>query len=582
MVSSSPLAEDPSSSSPLLHEDVDTVKAAVGGRGRSATGGWSAAIYIIWVEVAERFAYNGASSNMMTYLTRYLHQSTATAAKNVNVWNGVATIIPLLGAFIADSYMGRYPTIIVSSFIYVMGLSMLTLSAILPSLRPPVSCVYNGGRFFCHLPSAGQAGFFFTAIYMVALGQGGHKPCVQAFGADQFDEDNQEERMWKQSFFNWWYFGISNGSLLAVSVMMFVQDNIGWGWGFGIPAVAMAAGLLVFLAGRKKYRLKQVGLSPMTEIAQVFVAAVRKRNVSYLGETESEIFWASGSALPGPLRARGDQFRWLDKAAIPDEQDRAVSKKNKWRLCSVRQVEDAKLLLRLVPIWASCLLYTIVYAQSPTFFTKQGITMDRKLGSTFMVPPAALQTFINVVALIVVPLYDRLIIPMARKVKGDECGITTLQRIGTGIFVSAIAMVVAALVELKRLRVAADYGLLDLPNTTIPMSIVWLIPQYVLFGVADVFTVVGLQEFFYNQMPNDLRSVGAAIYLCVFGLGSLLSSLLISVIDGLSSLGGGESWFSDNINRAHLDYFYSLLALLCTLSLIVYVYFARIYVYKPH
>ncbi|KAL2893521.1 Protein NRT1/ PTR FAMILY 5.10 [Bienertia sinuspersici] len=121
-------------------------------------------------------------------------------------------------------------------------------------------------------------------------------------------------------------------------------------------------------------------------------------------------------------------------------------------------------------------------------------------------------------------------------------------------------MAVAAVIERKRLMVAVQHGLIDLPHITIPMSIWWLLPQYVFFGILEAFTMVGLQEFFYSQVPNELRSVGLSLYLSIFGLGGLLSSFLVSLINKASSRGGGESWFPDNLNRAHLDYFYWLLA----------------------
>lgn len=72
------------------------------------------------VEVAERFAYYGIAGNLITYLTKVMGEPTVTAARNVNVWFGVSTILPVVGAFVADAYLGRYDTILYSSLIYVL------------------------------------------------------------------------------------------------------------------------------------------------------------------------------------------------------------------------------------------------------------------------------------------------------------------------------------------------------------------------------------------------------------------------------------------------------------------------------
>ncbi|KAF7137556.1 hypothetical protein RHSIM_Rhsim07G0067100 [Rhododendron simsii] len=550
---------------------------------KSSKGGWKSAIFIIFVEMAERFAYYGVSGNLIMYLTRVLGQTTSTAAKTVNVWRGVSAIFPLFGAFVADSYLGRFKTILLSSIIYLSGLVLLTVSVTTTSLQ---NC---------------QA-VFFIALYILSVGEGGHKPCVQTFAADQFDENLPQEKAAKSSFFNWWYLGIVLGATTAILVVIYVQDYIGWGIGYGMPAAVVAVALVIFLLGSRTYRQEAPVGSPFTRVAQVFLAAARKWRVSETrqnhgvchedtstGDTgqnhgvchEDTSSGDTGGQMKGGTLARTNQFRFLDKAVVIDEIDKTSKTRNPWRLCSLNQVEEVKLLLRLVPVWLSCLTFALVIAQLSTYFTKQGSTMVRTIGpSHFPVPAASLQVCTGLTILIAVPLYDRVLVPVARKITGHQSGITMLQRIGIGIFLSTLTMVVSALVEAKRVKIAIDHNLLNAPKSVVPMRVWWLLPQYILCGLSDVFTIVGLQELFYDQMPEGMRSVGAAAHISIVGMGSFLSSAVISIVETISARLGNEWLISDNLNQAHLDNFYWVLAGLSALNLCVYVLVAKGFVYK--
>ncbi|CAN8312945.1 unnamed protein product [Cochlearia groenlandica] len=548
---------DDEAGTPLLAETVDEYvdlrsKPAV----RSSSGRWRSAGFIIGVEVAERFAYYGISSNLITYLTGPLGQSTAAAAANVNAWSGTASLLPLLGAFVADSFLGRFRTILAASALYILGLGLLTLSAMIPSQCKATKLV-SSSSCSPHF----QVIAFFGALYLVAFAQGGHKPCVQAFGADQFDEKDPEECKAKGSFFNWWYFGMCFGTLITLWVLNYIQDNLSWALGFGIPCVAMVLALVIFLLGTRTYRfsIRRDDQSPLMRIAKVYIAAAKNWNVSADAEESLGLLSHKSS----------QQFKFLNKSLVAKNGS-----------CSIDELEEAKSVLRLAPIWLTCLVYAVVFAQSPTFFTKQGATMERSITPSYKISPATLQSFISFSIVIFIPVYDRVLIPIARSFTHKPGGITMLQRIGTGILLSFIAMVIAALVETKRLKTAADHGLVDLPDITVPMSVWWLVPQYVLFGVSDVFTMVGLQEFFYDQVPTELRSVGLALYLSIFGIGSFLSSFMISVIEKATSRSGQVSWFANNLNQAHLDYFYWLLACFSFIGLVSYLYFAKSYVSK--
>jgi peptide/histidine transporter 3/4 len=138
---------------------------------------------------------------------------------------------------------------------------------------------------------------------LVALGTGGLKPSLEAFGADQFDEEDKTEMLKKNSFFNAWFFCFCSSFLLAVTVIPYVQEKIIWGFGFGILTVVMAIGIVVFLYGTPFYRHSFAGGSHMSRIAQVVVAATRKRNinirsdVSLLYENQDAEFIKSGQRL---------------------------------------------------------------------------------------------------------------------------------------------------------------------------------------------------------------------------------------------------------------------------------------------
>ena len=127
-----------------------------------------------------------------------------------------------------------------------------------------------------------QVILFFFSLYLVAFAQGGHKPCVQAFGADQFDSQDPEECKAKSSFFNWWYFGMCVGTLTTLWILNYIQDNLSWVLGFGIPCLVMVVALLVFLCGTTTYRysVKRDENSPFVRIGQVFVLAVRNWRTS--------------------------------------------------------------------------------------------------------------------------------------------------------------------------------------------------------------------------------------------------------------------------------------------------------------
>ncbi|GMP49169.1 hypothetical protein CsSME_00016235 [Camellia sinensis var. sinensis] len=516
------------------------------------------------------------SSNLVLYFKHQLNQPSATASKNQSDWSGTCYITPLIGAFVADAYLGRYWTIACFSIIYVFGMTLLTLSATVHGLKP--TCYAKDD---CH-PTHAQSAVVFVALYLIALGTGGIKPCVSSYGADQFDDADETEKKHKSSFFNWFYFSINVGALIASSVLVYIQDNVGWGWGFGIPAVTMAIAVASFFSGTRLYRNQKPGGSPLTRICQVIVASLMKYRVkvpedkALLYETKD----GESASIEGSRKLdHTKDLGFFDKAAVEIQSDHRNSSPDPWRLCTVTQVEELKAIVRLLPIWATGILFSTVYNQMGNFFVLQGERMNTHVGkSSFKIPPASLGIFDTLSVLFWVPVYDRIIVPVARKYTGHKSGLTQLQRIGIGLIISIFSMLSAGILELIRLKIVKKNNYYDLLE--MPMSIFWQVPQYFLVGCAEVFTFIGQLEFFYEQAPDAMRSLCTALWLTTVALGNYLSSLLVTIVTSISTRNGSLGWIPDNLNRGHLDYFFWLLAVLSVLNLGVYLLVAKWYTYK--
>ena len=264
----------------------------------------------------------------------------------------------------------------------------------------------------------------------------------------------------------------------------------------------------------------------------------------------------------------------LDKAAVD------TGKAGAWTLCSVTQVEETKIILRMVPIFLSAVLGYIPVPLILNFTVQQGNTMDTRLGAVH-ISPATLFVIPTVFQMVILVVYDRFIVPFLRRITGYVGGVTHLQRIGIGFLSTIVATGIAALVEAKRKKVAEDSGLVD-ATTGIPMSVFWLTIQYFLLGVVDVTSFVGLLEFFYSEASMGMKSIGSSIFYCILGVSAWLGSLLIQLANRFSRHSDGTGGWLDgtNLNKGKLDRFYWLLAVLEVVSLLVYGFFAWRYVYR--
>ncbi|RZC80292.1 hypothetical protein C5167_042868 [Papaver somniferum] len=424
-------------------------------------------------------AYYGISSNLVIYLTTKLHQGTVTSSNNVTNWVGTIWMTPILGAYIADAHLVS-----------------------LHSLRPP-PC-YETNVADCKQASTLQLAVFYTALYILAIGTGGTKPNISTIGADQFDEFHPKEKAHKLSFFNWWMFSIFFGTLFANTFLVYIQDNVGWTLGYGLPTIGLAVSIIIFLAGTSFYRHKVPAGSPFTKMAKVIVAALRKRRVPVPNDPK-QLYELALEEYAQKGKHRIDStpsLRFLNKAAVD------TGPNSPWMLCSVTQVEETKQMLRMIPILIATFVPSTMLAQIGTLFVKQGTTLDRSIGSSFKIPPASLAAFVTVSMLICVVLYDLVFVKIMRRWTKNPRGITLLQRMGIGLVLHIIIMVIASLTEVRRLRVAKDYGLVQ-SGGQIPLT--------------DAFLEVAKIEFFYDQAPESMKSLGTSYSMTTLGIGNFLN-----------------------------------------------------------
>ncbi|TVT98226.1 hypothetical protein EJB05_56444, partial [Eragrostis curvula] len=559
--------------------DVESVAApevvAVDWRGRPCRpdrhGGMRAAVFVLGIQAFEIMAIAAVGNNLITYVFGEMHFPLSQAANVVTNFVGTIFLLSLLGGFLSDSYLGCFWTMLTFGFVELSGFILLSVQAHLPQLKP-APCNMASMDSSCEKAGGIKAAIFFVALYLVALGSGCLKPNMIAHGADQFaGTPDGSKRL--STYFNSAYFSFCAGELVALTALVWVQTHSGMDVGFGISAAAMAAGLISLVSGAAFYRNKPPQGSIFTPIARVFVAAFTKRkqvcpSMSNSGAHEP-------ARLVGNFR-HANKFRFLDKACIRAAQQGPNTKpESPWRLCTVAEVQQAKTLLAVTPIFACTIVFNTVLAQLQTFSVQQGSAMDTSLppGSSFRIPPASLQAIPYAMLLALVPAYELLLVPLMKRLTGTRSGITPLQRIGVGLGTVAFSMVAAAEVERRRRDAAA------LANGGARMSVLWIVPQFLVFGVSEMFTAVGLIEFFYKQAcAGGMQAFLTALTYCSYAFGFYLSSVLVSLVNRVTARHGAGGWLGDNdLNKDRLDLFYWMLAALSVLNFFCYLLCAKWY-----
>ncbi|CAH1422515.1 unnamed protein product [Lactuca virosa] len=538
--------------------------------------------YVIGNETFEKLGTIGTSTNLLVYLTTVFNMRSITATNLINVFAGTCNFGTLIGAFLSDTYFGRYKVLGFASVSSFLGMLVLTLTAAVTKLHPP-NCVEAP----CVGATAWQMVFLLTGFLFLIIGASGIRPCNLAFGADQFNPNTESGQRGIASFFNWYYFTFTFAMMVSLTVIVYVQADVNWAIGLGIPTFLMFLSCAVFFIGTSIYVKVLPEGSPLTSICQVLVATVKKRDLAFPDEPATSLFNHVSSKSINSKLPYSKQLRFLNKAAIITSEDIVNSdgsSGNRWTLCSIQQIEEVKCVIKTIPIWVSCIIYNVSINQMQTYTVFQALQSDRRLRpSSFQVPAASYTVFQMLALTIWIPIYDQIVVPCLRRITHKRQGISLLQRIGVGAGIAIITMLVAGLVETRRRDEAHSMPTVGFEKGKGAISAMpgyWLIFQLSIAGLSEAFAIIGFIEFFYKQFPENMRSFAGSFLFCGFAMSSYLSSFLITVVHRTTNEGGSRNWLAEDLNEAKLDYFYYLCTGLEVLNFIYFLIVAKSYKYK--
>lgn len=533
-------------------------QAGAGAGGRR--GGWITFPFLLATLTGLTMAAGGWVSNLIVYLILEFNFKSISAAQVYNFVNGSITMFPIVGAVIADSFVGCFSVIWFSSIISLLGMLLILLTAAFNQLRPP-AC--ENGSNLCKHPSQLQLAVLYLALALSSLGNAGTRFTIAPMGADQFDAPENQS-----VFFNWYIITMYIATVVSSTAIVFVEDNVSWTLGFGLCVGANIIGLVIFLSGRRFYRLVKPKGSPFKSLACVIVAAFGKRRMLLSEKSEDYYHGSDEDATETFAKNPTNFFRFLNRAALVTE-DGSIS--NPWKQTTVQQVEDLKTLIKIFPLWSTGLFLCTPLAIQLSLAIIQALTMDRHLGSRFKIPAGTMPVFILLSTSLTILLLDRLIFPLWKKIITKP--LTLLQRVGIGHACTVISMAVSAVVESRRLKLVRSNNLQSQVNAIVPMSVFWLVPPLALAGIGEAFHFPGNVALYYQEFPESLKSTSTAAIAMFIGIAFYISNAIIDLIQRTTG------WLPDDINHGRLDNVYWFCCIMGAMNFAFYLVCSSAYKY---
>ena len=212
--------------------------------------------YIIGNEACERFSFYGMRAILVVFMTSNLMLAAEHAKFTFHLFVSGCYLTPLLGAYLADRYLGKYRTILYLSLLYCLGHLAIAVSD-------------------------GASGLY-LGLFLIALGSGGIKPCVSAQVGDQFNETNKGLLA---KVYDVFYFSVNFGSFFSTLLTPVLLVKYGPSWAFGVPGILMAIATFIFWLGRKQYvNVPPTGNTGAKGFMPVFLYALKNQKAKKAGQ----------------------------------------------------------------------------------------------------------------------------------------------------------------------------------------------------------------------------------------------------------------------------------------------------------
>ncbi|KAE9617984.1 hypothetical protein Lal_00037938 [Lupinus albus] len=485
------------------------------------------------VELIQTLVFFGNATNLVRYFLNYMHYPIAQSSNMLTNFVGISYLLSIVAGYINDTYLTKITAFLLYVTIELLGVILLTYQATNSNMLPSEN----------ETPSTFQAAILYIGLGAMAIGVGGGKATLPTHGADQLDHAKQKHI---SSFFTWYYIAIIIGSLLSSTLIVWIEENCGWGWSFTISAILLCCSITIFSSGFPLYRCKKPSGSSIKRIIKVIAASTRNRNDAatiQVYHNDKEQSYAKEKSY--------DKFKFLNKALNDDTVE-------------VSHVEETKAFLGLLPIFATTIMLNCGTAQFMTFSVQQGNFMNRKIFN-FTITTQSVSVIPLVIVLLFLYLFEQ-----SKRVYGNNETINKiyqpLVKMGAGLVGSTVSMGVAAIIEYNRLK---EF------NEGNSISAFWLIIQTLLTSLSEVITLGGMLELFYSKSPNGMRSICTSLSWCSTSMGYFLSSVLVTAFNSVTGI-FGQAWLGGkDLNHDRVDLFYAFLCFLSMVNFVVFVIFAR-------